>query len=282
MTADIPNAFLQADMPQPEHGEDQTTMKITGHMVDILMKINPGTYQDFIVMEKGRKVIYVKVLKAIYGTLMAALLWYKKFKKDLEEQGFIFNSYDPCVVNRSVKGNQQTIRFHIDNLCSSHVDKTVNDEFLKWLNEKYGEHGKVEATRGRVHEYLGMKIIFEGKSVKIDMKDYIRDMIEEGERFIKKNDKVATPAQGDLFNEDQGRRLSEEDKATFHKIVAKGLFLAKRARPDIQPVISVLCTRVRNPGVHDWDKMVRMLRYLNGTVSDVLTVNAEKGLHCIE
>jgi len=74
MTADIPNAFIQADMPQPVDGGDRTTMKITGHMVDILMKIDPGTYQDFIVLEKDKKVIYVKVLKAIYGTLTAALL----------------------------------------------------------------------------------------------------------------------------------------------------------------------------------------------------------------
>ena len=35
MTADIPNVFIQADMPQPGDGEDQMTMKITGHMVNI-------------------------------------------------------------------------------------------------------------------------------------------------------------------------------------------------------------------------------------------------------
>ena len=106
MTADIPIIFIQANMPQPENGEDQTTMKITGHMVDILLKIDPGTYQDFIVLKNGKKVIYVEVPKAIYGTSTAALLLYKKFNQDLEAEGFVFNDYDPCVANRSVKGYQ--------------------------------------------------------------------------------------------------------------------------------------------------------------------------------
>ena len=29
--------------------------------------------------------------------LIASLLWYKKFCDDLEEYGFEFNPYDPCV-----------------------------------------------------------------------------------------------------------------------------------------------------------------------------------------
>ena len=29
--------------------------------------------------------------------------------------------------------------------------KKVNDDFLKFLNDKYGEHVEVKATRGKVH-----------------------------------------------------------------------------------------------------------------------------------
>ena len=71
-----------------------------------------------------------KVLRAIYGMLISALLWYKKFRKDLEEEGFIFNAHMTHVLQ--IKwwiGKQQTVRFHIDNLMSSHEDAKVNDEF---------------------------------------------------------------------------------------------------------------------------------------------------------
>ena len=50
---------------------------------------------EYVVLEKGSKVLYVEVLKAIYGMLEASLLWYKKPRKDLESQGFTFNPYDP-------------------------------------------------------------------------------------------------------------------------------------------------------------------------------------------
>ena len=74
--------------------------------------------------------------------LIAALLWYKRFRKELEEeQGFVFNPYDPCVANREVNGKQHTVAFHVDDLKSSHEDPQVNDKFLEWLNFKYGNYG---------------------------------------------------------------------------------------------------------------------------------------------
>ena len=68
----------------------------------------------------------------------AVLLWYNKFRKDLEVEGFKFNPYDPCVANKIVRDEQFTIRFHVDDLMSSHMDPAVNTEFLKFLNNKYG------------------------------------------------------------------------------------------------------------------------------------------------
>ena len=59
--------------------------------------------------------------------------------------------------------------------------------------------------------------------------------------------------------------LTGERAETFHTMVAKGLFLCKRARPDIQPTIAVLSTRVKSPNESDWKKIVRMMEYLKGT-----------------
>ena len=53
-----------------------------------------------IVVERGIRMLYLIVTKAICGMLQAGLLWYRKFCTDLEEQDFIFNDYDPCVANR--------------------------------------------------------------------------------------------------------------------------------------------------------------------------------------
>jgi hypothetical protein len=79
----------------------------------------------------------------------------------------------------------------------------------------------------------------------------------------------------DLSAEGSGDLLMKDKAELFHKIVAKGLFLCKRARPDIHPTIAVLCTRVRTPNQDDWRKMVRLIRYLNGThQEDMLYLSA--------
>ena len=79
MTGDIPNAFIQVEMPEIKDGDERVIMKITGVLVDMLVQISPEIYGPFVVYEKGCKVLYVQVLQAIYGMLQAALLWYKKF-----------------------------------------------------------------------------------------------------------------------------------------------------------------------------------------------------------
>jgi hypothetical protein len=40
-------------------------------------------------------------MKALYGTLKAALLFWKKLKTTLESWGFILNPYDRCVANKT-------------------------------------------------------------------------------------------------------------------------------------------------------------------------------------
>jgi hypothetical protein len=72
-----------------------------------------------------------------------------------------------------------------------------------------------------------------------------------------------------------------ERAEAYHMMVAKGLFLCKRAQPDIQPAIGVLCTRVKEPIEADWVKLTRMMKYLNGTVKLRLMLSAGN-LHCIK
>ena len=179
MSADIPNTFIKTPMPEAKVGE-RVIMKITGVLVDLLVKIAPETYGPYVVFESGKKVLYVELLKAMYGQLIAALLWYNKFRGDLESIGYEFNPYDPCVANKVIDGKQHTVKYHVDDLMGSHVDSKVNDKFLKWLNEMYGHFGEVKATHGPIHNYLGMTFDFLEKGiVKIDMIDYVKGMLED-------------------------------------------------------------------------------------------------------
>ena len=53
------------------------------------------------------------------------------------------------------------------------------------------------------------------------------------------------------------------------------MFLCKIARPDIEPGISFLSTRVRDPDESDWNKLLRVLGFLKYSREDMLSLKAE-------
>ena len=44
------------------------------------------------------------MMKALYGMMIASVLYYKKFRKDIESIGYVVNPYDICVANKTIKG----------------------------------------------------------------------------------------------------------------------------------------------------------------------------------
>ena len=69
--------------------------------------------------------------------------------------------------------------------------------------------------------------------------------------------------------------LPEEQAQAFHHSTAQLLFLAMRARPDVQPVVSFLTKRVRAPDEDDWGKLKNCLKYLKGMLHMKLYLTAD-------
>ena len=212
--------------------------------------------------------------------LISSLLYYKKFRKDIESIGFKVNPYDPCVANRYVNGKQHTVVWHVDDLKASHVDSKVNDKFLLWLEKTYSSDkiGKVKAVRGKVHDYLAMKLDYTipGK-VSINMIDYVKNMLEDFPEELTAQG-ARYPWSENLFRVDDSSPLLPKEKAEeFHTFVAKTLFASKRSRIDVQPAVSFLSTRIKAPTEQDWFKLKKMMRFLKRTADDVLTLEGGDG-----
>ena len=95
----------------------------------------------------------MRLLKALYGLLRSALLFYKKLRGDLENMGFEVNPYNPCVANKATNGSQMTVTvtWHVDDLKISHKESTEVTQFIRDLGEIYGN--KLTVTRGKVYSY---------------------------------------------------------------------------------------------------------------------------------
>ena len=123
--------------------------------------------------------LYVLVSKALYGILRAALLFYRKLRKNLEEMDFVMNPYDPCVVNRDVNGSQCTVVWHVDDLKVSRKDEAIVSYFAQEIAER--NQNKIKVKRGKVFDYLGIDLDFESDpgTLIISMIDYLHKIIKE-------------------------------------------------------------------------------------------------------
>ena len=73
-------------------------------------------------LEKGEKVLYVKLQNSLYGLMCSALLFCLNLATDLKNNGFIINQYFPSVGNKLVKGEMMIVVWHVDDLKVLHKD----------------------------------------------------------------------------------------------------------------------------------------------------------------
>ena len=277
---DIPNAFIQTPNEKLKEHHQQDFMKVRGRVAELLLEFQPEVYSDYVVYERGSPVIYLLILMALCGMMTSSLLFYRKLRKSLEKEGFKFNPYDMCVGNKEIQGSPLTVTFHVDDIKASHKKSTVIDGFIKWCRMHYEDAVKrIAPSRGKIHDYLGITLDYSlpGK-VQLYMIQYIESVLKEFKfsEEVKSHKKVNTPAAAHLFQVNpEATPLSKEKKEEFHTTVAKLLFLTKRTRPDLQPAVPFLCTRVQAPDEDDWKKLLRVLKWLESTKGLRLTLEAE-------
>ena len=151
-----------------------------------MCEVNPD-YKPYVQYDNGNKVLYVKVLREIYGCIESSLLWYNFYVKTLKYLGFSINTCDICVANKMIDGKKCTILWYVEDNKMLHVDPNVDD----------------------VKAYL------------------------------------------------------------FHLLTAKLLYITNRTRPDIEPAVALLTTRVAKINVDDWKKLRRCTSYMNQMSDDV-------------
>ena len=270
-TVDTPGAFLQTRMPA---SEKDVHVILDGRMAELLAKIDPKTYHEYVHQRRGQAYIFCKVNVAIYGTLKAALLFWKKLSQSLKIRGFVINPYDWCIANKDINGSQCTIVWHVDDLKISHKDPAVVDEIIASLNKEYGQVGEMMVRRGKKHVYLGIGLDFSnpGEFI-VDMEDYLDEIITGLPDDM--SGVATTPAADHLFKiRDNAPKLNDERAELFHRVTAQILFVAHRGRPDLRTATSFLTKRVQNPDEDDYKKLARAIKYIRRTKFLRLTIAA--------
>ena len=69
-----PTFYLQTTLP----ADKLLLMRIRDEFVDVMCEVHPE-YIPCVRYENGKRVLYVNILRAIYGWIESALLWYKNY-----------------------------------------------------------------------------------------------------------------------------------------------------------------------------------------------------------
>ena len=224
--------------------------------------VNPE-YKPYVRYENGKKVLYVRILKALYSMIESALLWYTLFTEVLQKEGFVLNPYDSCVANKVINDKQCTVGWYVDDNILSHVETTVVDKVLATIE---GYFPGLSIERGNKLNFLGMEIdIFEKGKLKLGTVQYLKNMIEELEEILSEygeslDRQYPHPAAKWLFTIKPDAKPLEESKGdVYRSFVAKLLWVEKRSRPDIEPTVLFLSTQVKLPTKDDWHKFKRLM-----------------------
>ena len=82
--------------------------------------INPE-YKQHVIFKYGKKKLYLRILKAIYGMIKSTWLWYELYVSVLKDMGLKINPYGMSVSNNDINGKQCTIDWYMDDNKVSHV-----------------------------------------------------------------------------------------------------------------------------------------------------------------
>jgi hypothetical protein len=249
-TVDIKQAYLNADM------ESDVFMWIPQPVADVLCD-RDKTFLPF--LNKNGKVL-VKLLKAQYGCVESAKLWYNHISTAIRGYGFQVNPFDQCLFQKQEGELWTYITLYVDDLMIVSDKKDKVDETIRLLTETYTD---ITVKRGKVHEYLGMKFDFSNPGeVFISMTKYTKEIVSDsGVTGF-----ADTPAAADLFEiNETSNSLDNNQREIFHRLVAQCLYVVTRTRPDASLPVIFLTTRVLSPTEQDRQKLDRVLRYFNGT-----------------
>ena len=112
-------------------------LKIDGEFVYIMCEVNPE-HKKNVRMKNGVRVLYLNLLKYLYGYMEYAPLWYNLYKK-LKYHRFAVNTYGRCTLNSTIDRKQCTVDWYVEDNKVSHFDEELNTKIIYAIAEYFGE-----------------------------------------------------------------------------------------------------------------------------------------------
>jgi hypothetical protein len=122
-------------------------------------------------------------------------------------------------------------------------------------------------------DFLGMLIDFSHEDIRISLPGLIKKLVLNFEV----TGMASTPSTLDLFDVDPDSPLLDKKRQQrFHTAVNTILYPATHGRWDLILTFSVLAKKVNCPTEQDWQRLMRLLKYLNASADKYLSLRADE------
>ena len=298
-SANVSSTSLNLTMTIGAHREmDQCTFDVKGAFTKggkfpgstVVARISKEVTEMFCAIDESLRefvgedgCLYLILEKSIYGLVEAAKMWNEEIVEQLKKLGFQQNPYDPGLFFGIFADHFMIINLHVDDMRVE-ADKGITGslgactQLFESLEKIYGK-GEIKFKYGKKLEFLGCWI---DKSVpgetRVTQPGLIKEILATGwEGPVMGYSKY--PAEKHLFSVDEGSpALNETEGKQFLSMVMKLSFLAQRSRPDLLTATASLTTKASKPTEQDKERLLHLLRYLNGSKEKGLCLRPGKSL----
>lgn len=257
-------------------------LKAHVHQMDVSSAFLHGKLSEDVYMQQPKhfednlKPNFVcKLQKSMYGLKQAPRVWYVHLNNIMTRLGFTKMHHAESAWVRNKNGSKIFILSYVDDMLLI----SNNDSLLRKTKEEIKGQLNIKDL-GPLKEFLGVRIGRKRDGKLYLSKDlFISKLLRE---FDMQNCKpVSTtidPSSYKELTEKVCPTKSEEmemSKIRYREAIGSLLYLSTRTRPDISVAVVLLSRHVCNPRPIHWKAVKRIMRYLQGTNSVALNLDAK-------
>ena len=229
---DVKNAFLNGDLKE-----------------EVYMVPPPG------VPHTSGQVCRLK--KALYGLKQAPRAWFEKFSSVVSSLGFTSSAHDSALFVRSTSAGRIILLLYVDDMIITGDDVDGIVTLKATLSSRFDMK-----DLGHLRYFLGIEIASSPQGYLISQSKYASEIIQRAR--LTDTRPVDSPIEVNVrYTPTDGVCLPDPN---LYRSVVGSLVYLTISRPDIAYAVHIVSQFVSNPTTVHWAAVIRIIRYLQGTV----------------
>ena len=243
----VKNAFLNGELAE-----------------EVYMKLPPGYSQP-----PGFPNRVCRLRRALYGLKQAPRAWFEKFSSTISQHGFSGSSFDTTLFLRQSDHGTTILLLYVD-------DMIITGDYMQGIqNLKLFLGSQFEMKDlGPLNYFLGIEVSSSADGYYLTQAKYTSNLISRAN--ITDSKIIDTPIEYNCrLNSHDGEPLSD---ATLYRQLVESLIYLTVTRSDISYAVHIVSQFMATPRSPHYAAVLRILRYLKGTIFDGLHFSSHSSL----